>query len=69
MAGVLVRHCAAACANLGLLMLLLVLCPHAGATRQHMPQPSPDLPSKLLCYEDLQNAALPHAASFTCLVC
>lgn len=29
-----------------------------------MPQPSPDLPPNLLCYEELLDKALPHAGGF-----
>ncbi|WIA41363.1 hypothetical protein OEZ86_004955 [Tetradesmus obliquus] len=32
--------------------------------RQHMPAPSPDLPPKLLCYEQLLDAATPQLSSF-----
>jgi hypothetical protein len=34
------RHCCTACLS----------------CRQHMPQPSPDLPPKMLCYEQLLDA-------------
>lgn len=47
-----------------LLLLLLVVHPHA-LPRQHMPQPSPELPPNLLCYEELLDGALPAVASFT----